>query len=63
MAIRIREIAIAGYGSLRSIRFPVGQLTVFVGAIPRTVIKRDGGAWIEGLKLFGEFGADDEEDD
>jgi hypothetical protein len=32
VAIRIREIAIAGYRSLRSIRFPVGQLTVFVGA-------------------------------
>lgn len=30
---------------------------------PRTVIKRDGGTWIEGLKLFGEFGADDGEDD
>ena len=32
MAIRIREIAVAGYRSLRSIRFPVGQLSVFVGA-------------------------------
>lgn len=32
MAIRIKEIALAGYRSLRSIRFPVGQLTVFVGA-------------------------------
>jgi predicted ATPase len=32
MAIRIREIAVAGYRSLRAIRFPVGQLTVFVGA-------------------------------
>jgi|SRR5579862_1417638 len=32
MAIRIKEIAVAGYRSLRSIRFPVGQLTVFVGA-------------------------------
>lgn len=101
MAIRIRDIAIAGYRSLRSIRFPVGQLTVFVGAngvgkaiganhrargaadpnldfthserladafaasggvTLRTVIKRDGGTWIEGLKLFGEFGADDGED-
>jgi predicted ATPase len=32
MTIRIKEIAIAGYRSLRGIRFPVGQLTVFVGA-------------------------------
>ena len=32
MAIRIKEVAVAGYRSLRSIRFPVGQLTVFVGA-------------------------------
>lgn len=32
MAIRIREVAIAGYRSVRAIRFPVGQLTVFVGA-------------------------------
>ena len=32
MAIRIAKVALAGYRSLRSIRFPVGQLTVFVGA-------------------------------
>jgi predicted ATPase len=32
MAMQIKEIALAGYRSLRSIRFPVGQLTVFVGA-------------------------------
>jgi predicted ATPase len=32
MALRIKEIALAGYRSLHSIRFPVGQLTVFVGA-------------------------------
>jgi predicted ATPase len=32
MAMRIREVAVAGYRSLRAIRFPVGQLTVFVGA-------------------------------
>jgi predicted ATPase len=32
MVMRIKEIALAGYRSLRSIRFPVGQLTVFVGA-------------------------------
>jgi predicted ATPase len=30
--MQIRDIAIAGYRSLRAIRFPVGQLTVFVGA-------------------------------
>jgi predicted ATPase len=30
--MRIRDIAVAGYRSLRAIRFPVGQLTVFVGA-------------------------------
>ncbi|MDQ8730718.1 AAA family ATPase [Bradyrhizobium sp. LHD-71] len=30
--MKIREVAIAGYRSLRAIRFPVGQLTVFVGA-------------------------------
>jgi predicted ATPase len=30
--MQIREIAVAGYRSLRSIRFPIGQLTVFVGA-------------------------------
>jgi predicted ATPase len=30
--MRIREISIAGYRSLRAIRFPVGGLTVFVGA-------------------------------
>ena len=30
--MRIREIGIAGYRSLRAIRFPVGGLTVFVGA-------------------------------
>jgi predicted ATPase len=28
---------------------------------PRTVIKCDGGTWIEGLKLFGEFGDEDDE--
>jgi predicted ATPase len=28
----IREVAVAGYRSLRAIRFPVGALTVFVGA-------------------------------
>jgi predicted ATPase len=32
MAMRIKEIAVAGYRSLRGIRFPTGQLTVFVGA-------------------------------
>jgi predicted ATPase len=32
MGMQIKEIALAGYRSLRSIRFPVGQLTVFVGA-------------------------------
>lgn len=32
MAMRIREVKVAGYRSLRAIRFPVGQLTVFVGA-------------------------------
>jgi len=32
MALRIKEIALAGYRSLHSIRFPVGELTVFVGA-------------------------------
>src|SRR5262245_19868956 len=31
-AMKIREVNIAGYRSLRAIRFPVGQLTVFVGA-------------------------------
>ena len=30
--MQIREVSIAGYRSLRAIRFPVGQLTVFVGA-------------------------------
>ena len=30
--MRIREIGISGYRSLRAIRFPVGGLTVFVGA-------------------------------
>jgi predicted ATPase len=30
--MKIREVSIAGYRSLRAIRFPVGQLTVFVGA-------------------------------
>jgi predicted ATPase len=30
--MRIREVSIAGYRSLRAIRFPVGRLTVFVGA-------------------------------
>jgi len=29
--MQIREIAVAGYRSLRAIRFPVGRLTVFVG--------------------------------
>jgi predicted ATPase len=32
MAMRIREVSASGYRSLRAIRFPVGQLTVFVGA-------------------------------
>jgi predicted ATPase len=32
MALQIKEIALAGYRSLHSLRFPVGQLTVFVGA-------------------------------
>jgi predicted ATPase len=32
MPMRIRDIAITGYRSVRAIRFPVGQLTVFVGA-------------------------------
>jgi predicted ATPase len=30
--MQIREISVAGYRSLRAIRFPVGGLTVFVGA-------------------------------
>jgi predicted ATPase len=30
--MQIREVSITGYRSLRAIRFPVGQLTVFVGA-------------------------------
>ena len=30
--MRIRDVSIAGYRSLRAIRFPVGGLTVFVGA-------------------------------
>jgi predicted ATPase len=30
--MRIREVSIAGYRSLRLLRFPVGDLTVFVGA-------------------------------
>lgn len=30
--MRISEVAVSGYRSLRGIRFPVGQLTVFVGA-------------------------------
>src|ERR1700754_4881354 len=30
--MRICEVSIAGYRSLRAIRFPVGGLTVFVGA-------------------------------
>src|SRR6266851_9233139 len=30
--LEVREIAAAGYRTLRSIRFPVGALTVFVGA-------------------------------
>src|SRR5579872_7444986 len=29
--MRIKEVKVAGYRSLRAIRFPVGQLTVFVG--------------------------------
>jgi predicted ATPase len=29
--MRIAEISVAGYRSLRAIRFPVGALTVFVG--------------------------------
>lgn len=32
MNLRIKEIALTGYRSLHAIRFPVGQLTVFVGA-------------------------------
>jgi predicted ATPase len=32
MALRIKEIALAGYRSLHSLRFPVGQSTVFAGA-------------------------------
>ncbi len=28
--------------------------------VPRTVIKQDGATWIEGLRLFGEFGDDDD---
>jgi predicted ATPase len=30
--MHIREINVVGYRSLRAIRFPVGALTVFVGA-------------------------------
>ena len=30
--MKIREVSIVGYRSLRAIRFPVGQLTVFIGA-------------------------------
>ncbi len=30
--MRIRTVAAAGYRSLRSIHFPVGPLTVFIGA-------------------------------
>jgi predicted ATPase len=30
--MRIGEIGVSGYRSLRAIRFPVGGLTVFVGA-------------------------------
>src|ERR671918_1759089 len=30
--MRICEVGISGYRSLRAIRFPVGRLTVFVGA-------------------------------
>jgi predicted ATPase len=30
--MRIGEIGVSGYRSLRAIRFPVGRLTVFVGA-------------------------------
>jgi hypothetical protein len=29
--------------------------------VPRTVIKQEGATWIEGLKLFGEFGDDDDD--
>src|ERR1700730_5789995 len=32
MALLVREVHAAGYRSLRAIRFPVGGLTVFVGA-------------------------------
>ncbi|HEX4191452.1 MAG TPA: AAA family ATPase [Stellaceae bacterium] len=32
MALMLRDVRIAGYRSLRSIRFPVGRLSVFVGA-------------------------------
>jgi predicted ATPase len=31
------------------------------GPAPRTVIKKDGATWIEGLKLFGRFDDDDED--
>jgi len=36
-------------------------LEVEAGATPWTVIKQDGATWLEGLKLTGEFGEDDEE--
>src|ERR1700743_2166274 len=32
MALMLRDVRIAGYRSLRSIHFPVGRLSVFVGA-------------------------------
>lgn len=32
MALLLRDVHVAGYRSLRSIRFPVGRLSVFVGA-------------------------------
>ena len=33
------------------------------GVAPRTVIKRKGETWIEGLRLGGSFEQDDEDDD
>lgn len=60
MAFRIQEIARAGYRALRAIRFPVGQLTVFVGA---NGVGITSSTWIEGLRLYGEFGEDDDERD
>jgi predicted ATPase len=32
-----------------------GAIARFGGPAPRTVVKRDGATWIEGLKLFGDF--------